>query len=73
MIDKEAHRKLKKIKKDINKLQKEIKKLEFRPCQNDAELKEKDDDLQILRQKILSLEKEKDRYILNTGRIRHGV
>ena len=72
MIDKETRKKLKKIQKETDKLNKELKKLEFRPCQNDADLKKKDEDLKSLREKILSLEKEQDRYMLHAGGIEHG-
>jgi septal ring factor EnvC (AmiA/AmiB activator) len=62
MIDSETRKKLKRIQKEIKKIEKEIKKVEFRPCRGDADLKEKDKDL----------ERERDRYILDTGRINHG-
>ncbi|GAJ13754.1 unnamed protein product [marine sediment metagenome] len=71
MIDKETQKKLKQIKKEISKLQKQMKKLEFRPCRNDAELKQKDNDIKALREKVHQLEKEHGRYILRTGNIKH--
>ena len=73
MIGKTAKKQLKKIRNDIKKLQKEHDKMEFRPCMNDADLRQKEEDLKGVRNKIYELEKELDRYILNTGRIRHGV
>lgn len=73
MIDKETKKKLKKIQKEIKRLKKEFEKAELHPCQCDKDLKHKDEDLKKIRDKILSLENEQDRYILSTGGIRHGV
>lgn len=64
MIDKQTGKKIKKLQKEINKLRKELQKMEFRPCQNDAELLQKEKDLDALLNKINGLEKEKDRYLL---------
>jgi len=73
MIDKETRKKLKQIKKkEISQLKKQIKKLEFRPCHNDSELKQKDKDIKTLREKTYGLEKEYDMYILETGNIKHS-
>ena len=69
MLDKATRRELKKIKKGIKELKKRYKKLEFRPCQNDAELRKKDSDLRELMDQIYALEKEQDKFILNTGRL----
>ena len=60
MIDKKTRKKLKQIKKEISQLQKQIKKIEFRPCHNDAELKQKDEDIKALREKVYQLEKKHD-------------
>lgn len=70
MIDKATRKRLKKIQKGIKQLKKEYKKMECHPCQNDAELREKDANLKMLMDKIYALEKEQDRFILNTGRIK---
>ena len=64
MIDKQTGKKIKKLQKEINKLRKELQKMEFRPCQNDAELLQKEEDLETLWNTISGLEKEKDRYVL---------
>ena len=72
MTDKDTQKKLKQIKKQISQLKKEIKKLEFRPCQNDSDLKQKDKDTKILREKTYELEKEQDMYILKLGNIKHS-
>ena len=73
MIDKETRTKLKQMKNEISQLKKQIKKLEFLPCHNDSELKQKDKDTKILREKIYGLEKEQDRYILKPGNIKHSL
>ena len=70
MIDKKTRKKLKQIKKEIGQLQKQIKKLEFRPCHNDSELMQKEEDNKALHEKIYQLEKEHDRYILNAVNIK---
>jgi pyruvate-formate lyase-activating enzyme len=73
MIDKETKKKLKQIKKKIGQLKNQMKKLEFRPCHNDGELKQKDKDLKALREKIQELEKEHGRYILKAGDVKHHI
>jgi septal ring factor EnvC (AmiA/AmiB activator) len=73
MIDKQTQKKLKQIKNDINQLNKQIKKIEFRPCQNDSELKQKDKDIKALREKVQQMEKEHGRYILKAGNIKHHL
>ena len=62
----ETRKKMKKLKKDIKELKKLYRKLEFRPCQNDADLKEKEADLKSLMDKIYNLENEQDRFILDS-------
>lgn len=73
MVDKATRKKLKQIKKEIKDLKNEYRKVEFRPCQNDSELFQKDEDLRMLMDKIYALEKEQDRFILDSGRISHGI
>ena len=67
-IKNETQRILKKLKNDIKELKKQYQKLEFRPCQNDAELIAKESELKSLMEKIYSLENEQDRFILNSAR-----
>ena len=62
----EIRKKLKKLKKDIKELRKQYRKLEFRPCQNDAELSGKESDLKSLMDKIYQIENERDRFILDS-------
>ena len=71
MIGKAEKKKLKKIQKEIKALRKELAKNEFRPCQCDADLRQKDEDLEMFRAKILALENEKDRFMLKAGEIDH--
>ena len=73
MIDKDTRKRLKQIKKTITQLKKEIKKLEFRPCHSDSDLKKKDKDIKTLREKTYQLEKEHHRYILNAGNTKHTL
>ena len=73
MIDKGAKKRLKKIQKEIKKVKKELGKIELRPCQNDAELVQKEEDLKELGNRLRALEKEQDRFILDTGRVKHSL
>jgi len=73
MIDKDTKKRLKRIQKEIKKLKKDLDKLELRPCQNDVELKQKEEDIEELNYKLRELEKEQDRYILDSGQIKHSL
>ena len=73
MIDKEAKKRLKRLQEKIKELKKDLHKLELHPCQNDAELKQKEQDLKELGDKLRQLEKERDRYILDSGRVKHSL
>ena len=73
MIDKEAKKRLKRIQKEIKKLRKKFDKIELRPCQNDAELRQKEVDLKELTDRLRELEKEQDGYILDSGRVKHSL
>lgn len=72
MIDKQRKKKIKDLRKEIKQLKKNQRRVEFRPCNNDAELLEKERELKALRKRILSLESEQDRYMLASGGICHG-
>ena len=69
MPDNATRDRMKMIKKEINELKKQYKKIEIRPCQNDAELRIKDGELMEIMEKIYALEKEKDRLILDSNRV----
>jgi septal ring factor EnvC (AmiA/AmiB activator) len=73
MIDKDTKKRLKKVQREIKKVKKEFGRTELRPCQNDAELEQKEEDLKELGNRLRALEKEQDRYILDTGRVKHSI
>jgi hypothetical protein len=62
MQAKDGRKRLKEIEKKLKDLEKEFKKMELRPCQNDAELIAKEKDLKVYMDRILDLEKERDRF-----------
>lgn len=66
--DKETRRKLKEFKKGIKLLKREYRKIEFRPCQNDAELHAKEDELKDIMDRIYKLENKQDRFMLDSLR-----
>ncbi|MFO7785777.1 MAG: hypothetical protein ACQET7_06720 [Thermodesulfobacteriota bacterium] len=70
MIDKQTKKKLKSLRKEMKRLKKKYHKMEFKPCKCDAELRAKEQELQLLRGMINDLEKEQDRCILNSGPLR---
>ena len=67
----ETQDKIKKLKKNIRELRKIYRKLEFRPCQNDAELIAKESELKSVMDRIFNLENEQDRFILDS--VRHNL
>jgi hypothetical protein len=73
MKDKEIRKRRKHIKKEMNNLKKGLRKMELRPCLKDVELKQKEKDIEALREKIVAMEKERDRYILNSGGLKQGI
>lgn len=52
---------IKKIQKEIDKLKEDFKRMELRPCHGDADLRQKEKDLEALKEKIRALEKDRDR------------
>ena len=64
----ETHDRIKKLKKSIKELRKVYRNLEFRPCQNDAELIAKESELKSVMDRIFNLENEQDRFILDSVR-----
>ena len=68
MIDKKAKKRLKEIEKEIKKLKKDLHKLELRPCQNNVELKQKEQDLQELSDKLREWKRHRiDTYLTQVG------
>lgn len=56
------------IQKDIEKLRDEYRKTEFRPCHGDLDLFQKDKDLDLLKEEIHALERERDAYLYTWSR-----
>ena len=71
MLNKDSKKKLKQMKRKISKLGKEWKKIEFRPCRGDSDLKQKDEDFLVFKQKMLALEKERDQFVFNASGVKH--
>ena len=64
MPDKKNKKKaIKELKKEIGKLRDEYEKIEVRPCQGDTDLRQRENELEILKSKISELEKERDTYL----------
>lgn len=64
MPDKQNKKKaIKELKKEIEKLRDEYEKIELRPCQGDTDLRQRENELEILKSKIYELEKERDTYL----------
>jgi hypothetical protein len=53
---------IKKVQKELDKLQQDYKKTELRPCLGDADLRQREKDLEMLKEKIRVFEKELDLY-----------
>ncbi len=62
MANKASKRVIKKIQNEINQLKKKFKEMEIRPCQGDAELEQREQDLKVLKEQIYKLEREVDKY-----------
>ena len=73
MFNKKDQKRLKKIQKEIAKLKKEYQKMELSPCYSDSDLNLKSEKLLGIMDQILELEREKDRFILNSGTAGIGV
>lgn len=54
---------IKNLQKEIEKLRDEYEKIEVRPCRGDADLHQRENELEILKSKISQLEKERDTYL----------
>lgn len=62
MVDKRIKKKIKKIQHEIDQLEALFKKMELRPCQGDADLSQKEKDLNHLKDKINAKKMERDQY-----------
>ena len=63
-MDKATRKNLKKIQKQIKKFKHELEKIELRPCNSDAELKQKEEDITLIKREIYELEKEANQFTL---------
>ncbi len=63
-MDKATRKNLKKIQRHIKRFKHELKKIELRPCSSDAELKQKEEDISIIKREIYELEKEANQFAL---------
>ena len=54
---------VKQIQKEIEKLRDKYQKTEVRPCHGDTDLRQRENELEILKSKIYELEKERDSQI----------
>lgn len=63
-MDKTTRKNLKKIQRQINRFKSELKKIELRPCSSDAELKQKEEDISVIKKEIYELEKEANQFTL---------
>ena len=70
MINRVGRKRLKKIQKQINRLREDYSKMELRPCLSGTELKEKDEALTLLLQRIYELEEDKQEHMRTSGGIK---
>ena len=64
MVNKKDQKTVKKIQKEIAVLKEDLKKIELRPCQGDADIKQKDQEMLDLKREIYELEKEANQYAI---------
>jgi septal ring factor EnvC (AmiA/AmiB activator) len=63
-MDKATRKNLKKIQRQIKRFKHELKKIELRPCSSDAELRQKEEDINTIKREIYDLEKEANQFAL---------
>lgn len=63
-MDKATRKNLKKIEREIKRFKNELMKIELRPCSSDAELRQKEEDISIIKREIYELEKEANQFAL---------
>ncbi len=56
-------KKIKEFEKELDELMEEYIKMELRPCRGDADLHQRENELEILKSKISQLEKERDTFL----------
>jgi hypothetical protein len=63
MVDKENQKKIKQLKKKIDNSKKLLEKVEFRPCKGDADIIQRENEVEDLKSFIRSLVIERDQHI----------
>jgi hypothetical protein len=56
-------KKIKELEKGLDELMEEYINMELRPCRGDADLRQREKDLEMLKEKIYELEKERDSHL----------
>ena len=64
MMNKKFQKNIKEIQKELDRLKDLLKAAELRPCQGDADLKQKEEEIKILQREIYDMEKETNKLIL---------
>jgi Sec-independent protein translocase protein TatA len=64
---------LKNIEKEVGELKKELRKVESRPCVSDSDLKQRDEEVKALTNRIDALETKKELFVLENGLNRETV
>jgi len=72
MIKKKDQKTVKKIQKQIAFLKEELKKIELRPCKGDADIKQKEEEIFMLKREIYDLEKDANQYAIFVSGIGSG-
>ncbi len=63
MVDKVNQKKIKKLNKKIDNYKKMLERLELRPCKGDADIIQREKEVEDLKNSIYSLEIERDQYL----------
>jgi len=64
MMNKKSRKNIKEAQKELYRLKDLLKKIELRPCSGDADLRQKEDEIKMLKREIYDLEKETNRLVL---------
>jgi len=64
MARNKAKNSVNKIQKEISNLKEKLKGIELRACHGDADIKQKDEDILMLKREIYDLEKEANRFAI---------
>jgi hypothetical protein len=63
-MDKKSRKTIKEIQKELNRLKDLLKEAELRPCHGDADLRQKQEEMEILKREIYDIEKETNKLVL---------